>query len=58
VRDVEIVVGDVTDPDAVQRALEGCDAVLHAASVFSFDPRVASLIERTNVRGTDVVLGL
>jgi len=31
--DVAHVVGDVTDRDAVHRALEGCDAVLHAANV-------------------------
>jgi hypothetical protein len=31
--------GDVTDPVAVERGPEGADAVLHAASVFSMDPR-------------------
>jgi nucleoside-diphosphate-sugar epimerase len=36
---VETVVGDVTEPAAV--ALEGCEAVLYAASVFSMDPRRA-----------------
>jgi uncharacterized protein YbjT (DUF2867 family) len=41
VGDVEVVVGDVTDPAAVERAMAGCDALLHAASVFSFDPRRA-----------------
>ena len=29
------VVGDVTDGDSVAKALDGCDAVLHAASVVS-----------------------
>ena len=58
VRDVEVVVGDVTDAGTVERALDGCDAVLHAASVFSFDPRMAKSIEHTNVRGTDLVLSL
>jgi dihydroflavonol-4-reductase len=58
VEEVDIVGGDVTDPAAVQRALDGCDAVVHAASVFSFDPRMSGLIARTNVRGTDLVLGL
>jgi nucleoside-diphosphate-sugar epimerase len=33
--------GDVTDHATVERALEGCDAVLHAASVFSTDARRA-----------------
>jgi nucleoside-diphosphate-sugar epimerase len=54
---VETAVGDVTDPGAVERALEGCDAVLHAASVFSLDPRKANEMRAVNIRGTDVVLG-
>jgi len=54
---VETAVGDVTDPAAVERALEGCEAVLHAASVFSMDPRRAAEMRSVNVRGTDVVLG-
>ena len=54
---VETVAGDVTDPAAVQRALDGCDAVLHAASVFSMDARRADEMRSVNVRGTDVVLG-
>jgi dihydroflavonol-4-reductase len=54
---VETVTGDVTDPGAVERALEGADAVLHAASVFSMDARRAEEMRSVNVRGTDVVLG-
>jgi dihydroflavonol-4-reductase len=30
--DVEVAPGDMTDADAVARALDGCDAVLHAAA--------------------------
>jgi nucleoside-diphosphate-sugar epimerase len=54
---VETVTGDVTDPVAVARALEGTDAVLHAASVFSMDPRKADEMRSVYVRGTDTVLG-
>jgi nucleoside-diphosphate-sugar epimerase len=54
---VETVIGDVTDPVAVERALEGCEAVLHAASVFSLDARRAGEMRSVNVRGTDIVLG-
>jgi dihydroflavonol-4-reductase len=54
---VETAIGDVTDPAAVERALEGCDAVLHAASVFSMDARRAGEIDAVNVRGTEIVLG-
>ena len=54
---VETSIGDVTDPGTVERALDGCDAVLHAASVFSMDPRRADEMRAFNVRGTDTVLG-
>jgi nucleoside-diphosphate-sugar epimerase len=54
---VDTVTGDVTDPKAVERALEGADAVLHAASVFSMDARRADEMRSVNVRGTDIVLG-
>src|SRR5262249_42081594 len=49
--------GDVTDGAAVERALEGADAVLHAASVFSFDARKAEEMREVNVRATETVLG-
>ena len=54
---VEIVVGDVTDPESVERAAGGCEAVMHCASVYSLDSRANASIKRTNVHGTDVVLG-
>jgi dihydroflavonol-4-reductase len=54
---VETAIGDVTEPAAVEGALEGCEAVLHAASVFSLDPRKAAEMRSVNVRGTDIVLG-
>jgi nucleoside-diphosphate-sugar epimerase len=57
VEKVETVAGDVTDAVAVERALEGADAVLHAASVFSMDARRADEMRSVNVRGTDIVLG-
>jgi nucleoside-diphosphate-sugar epimerase len=57
VNGVEVAVGDVTDQPSVERALEGCDAVLHAASVFSMDPRRDEEMNSVNVRGTETVLG-
>ncbi|RKR86878.1 nucleoside-diphosphate-sugar epimerase [Micromonospora pisi] len=53
---VEHVVGEVTDPARVAWAMEGCDAVLHAASVYSFDTRDHARIRQVNVRGTEVVV--
>jgi dihydroflavonol-4-reductase len=54
---VETAIGDVTEPAAVERALRGCDAVVHAASVFSLDARRAGEMAAVNVRGTQIVLG-
>src|SRR5436309_15072326 len=38
--DVEIVHGDITDPDSVRRAIDGCNHVYHlAAMVYFWVPR-------------------
>jgi NAD(P)H-binding len=55
--DLDTIVGDVTDPAAVDQAVRGCEAVVHAGSVYSFDSRDAGRIRQVNVRGTDLVLG-
>jgi hypothetical protein len=34
--DLEAVVGDVANPAAVERAVRGCEAVVHAGSVLSW----------------------
>lgn len=52
----DVVTGDVTDAESVARAMEGCGAVVHAASVYSLDPRKAREIRRTNVGGTKTVI--
>ncbi len=46
----EIFIGDITDADAVQRAVQGCDVVVHCAAMTTR----ASLAEfrRVNVSGT------
>jgi dihydroflavonol-4-reductase len=54
---VDVVVGDVLDESTVAEAMRGADAVLHAASVYSFDSRRHAAMWQTNARGTDVVLG-
>jgi dihydroflavonol-4-reductase len=54
---VEVVVGDITNPAAVHQAMAGCQAVVHAASVYSLDPRQAAVMAQTNPVGTDLVLG-
>lgn len=52
----EFVAGDVLDPDALRRAVEGCDAVFHLAAVYSYARADAALMEAVNVRGTRNVL--
>jgi len=54
---VDAVVGDVTDAPMVERALDGCEGVLHAAAVFTLDRRRDDEIAATNVRATELVLG-
>ncbi len=53
----DVEVGDVTDAASVERALAGCEAVFHAAEVYTVDPRRHGEMRRTNVRGTELVLG-
>ena len=57
VEGVSHTVGDVTDAGSVEAAMEGCDAVVHSASVFTLDKRRAAEIRRVTVLGTEVVLG-
>src|SRR4051812_36977364 len=52
--DVQVV--DLLDTASVLRALEGCDAVVHAAAVFSLDPRNGAEMLSTNERMTRTVL--
>lgn len=56
VQGVELADGDVTDRAAVERAVAGCDAVLHAASVYSYKTSMNAEIRRVNVAGTRIVL--
>jgi dihydroflavonol-4-reductase len=53
---VEPVVGDILDPDAVDKALDGCDAVFHLAAVYSYRRADAALMRRVNVDGTRTLL--
>jgi nucleoside-diphosphate-sugar epimerase len=51
-----VVVGDVLDPATVAASLEGCDAAVHAAAVFSLDSRRAEELLRTNEQAAEIVL--
>lgn len=53
----DVVVGDVRDETVIRQALDGCDAAVHAAAVFSVDPRRAAEVTATNLASTEAVLG-
>ncbi|HEU4698788.1 MAG TPA: SDR family NAD(P)-dependent oxidoreductase [Gemmatimonadales bacterium] len=56
--DVELVVGDVRDPTAVRRALDGVDAVYHYAAAVGVGQSMYQIAEYTSVNnlGTAVLL--
>lgn len=53
---VETVIGDVNDPRSLEAAVDGVDAVIHAAGPVSHKPVDASLMQRVHVEGTANVL--
>jgi len=46
---------DLLDSDALERVIEGCDAVVHVAALYSYDAP-ESEFERVNVEGTRTIL--
>jgi dihydroflavonol-4-reductase len=53
----EVVRGGLEAPWEVRRALEGCDAVVHAAGIVRFGPGVAGQLEAVNHHAVEIVLG-
>ena len=53
----DLVVGDMTDPAAVEKALAGCDGVVHSAALVDLRRASARLVEDTNARGVELVVG-
>jgi nucleoside-diphosphate-sugar epimerase len=49
--------GEITDKEAIDAALEGCDAVVHTAAMVSLDAGKAEQMYHTNVTGTRLVIG-
>jgi nucleoside-diphosphate-sugar epimerase len=52
----DYVVGDMRDEESVGRALDGCDAVFHAAAEVSVERRRSASVLASNPRGTEVVI--
>lgn len=53
---VEIAEGDVLDPPTVRDAVDGCEAVVNAANVYTFDAKRNAEMTEVNVTGTATVL--
>ncbi len=53
---VEVVTGDVTDPDAVVRAARGSDAAIHCAALLGGASQNMADFEAVNIGGTKNVL--
>lgn len=55
--DLSYTRGDITDAEKVRRALQGCDAVIHAAAMVSTKASDAEKVYNTNLNGTKMVIG-
>lgn len=53
---VEHVLGDVLEPEAVARAVAGCDLVFHVAAVSSYWRAKRAQVYQVNVEGTRIVM--
>jgi nucleoside-diphosphate-sugar epimerase len=57
VSSLDVVMGDMTDERSVKEAVEGADAVIHAAAVVAaLDKHSAARTVEVNVRGTQIVV--
>jgi dihydroflavonol-4-reductase len=54
--EVEVAVGDVLDRASMDAAVEGADAMINAANVYSMDVRDAERMRHVNRTGTEVAL--
>jgi dihydroflavonol-4-reductase len=52
----EVIVGDLTDPTVVRRAVDGCDRVFHVAADYRLFARNPAELYASNVEGTRNVL--
>jgi dihydroflavonol-4-reductase len=54
--DVEVVSGDICDPDSLLKAFEGAEVVYHLAACISIGNKPWSLMEAVNINGTGNVV--
>lgn len=55
-RGIEIVPGDVLQPDSVRRGMKDCDCLIHLANVYSFWEPDKRIYGRVNIEGTRNVM--
>lgn len=55
--ELDHVRGDIADVASVEKALAGCDAVVHAAAMVNVHAQKAAETIQTNRRGTELVIG-
>lgn len=53
----DVVVGDMTDANAAEEALAGCDGVVHTAALVDLRRAAARLVEESNARGVELIIG-
>ena len=53
----DYAVGEITDAEAINKALDGVDAVVHTAAMVSLDANKETLMRHTNLTGTQLVIG-
>lgn len=54
---LDSVTGDITDADSVEKAISGCNAVVHSAAMVSVHASDSAQVLKNNKRGTELVLG-
>jgi dihydroflavonol-4-reductase len=54
--DIEYVIGDIRDVEAVRRAVKGCDTVFHTAAIVSYWRRERDEMFDVNIGGTRAVV--
>lgn len=53
---IEFVRGEVNDPEAMEKLLQGCDALIHSAALISIDGDQQGKVQRINVEGVRNVM--
>jgi len=54
----QLALGDLCDEASLERAVSGCDALLHVGAIYTLWAPEPELVYRTNVRGTRTLLEL